>query len=272
MGPRILFTDLDGTLLDDNKEISQTNHQAIQEALAQGHKIVVSTGRPLPSAKIQIERLGLNQEGCYAITYNGGLIYDTYHQKVLYGRPIPRKFVKPLFQAALQKQLHIHTYTDTHILSCRDTEELHVYASTTLIPYEIADESLSRLTSDPYKLLVIDTCPDKLLDFQSSVLPSYQEELHSFFSTKELLEIVPVGVDKGAGVRWLCNYLHIPIEHSVAAGDAQNDISMLEAVHVGAVMCNAYPGIAEHGNYVTEHDNNHSGVAEIIRKFILQQS
>ena len=272
MNSRILFTDLDGTLLDDQKEISPGNHQAIEEALSQGHKIVVSTGRPLPSAKIQIERLGLTKEGCYAITYNGGLIYDTYHQKILYSRPIPRRLVKPLFEAALQRDLHIHTYTDTHILSCRDTEELHFYASTTLLPYEIADEEISQLTFDPYKLLAIDLSPEKLTKFQLEVLSSYKNELHSFFSTKELLEIVPVGVEKGAGVRWLCDYLHIPIENSVAAGDAQNDISMLEAAHVGAVMRNAYPGIAEHGNYVTEHDNNHDGVAEIIRKFITNQS
>ena len=58
-------------------------------------------------------------------------------------------------------------------------------------------------------------------------------------------------------------------ENSVSAGDAQNDIEMLQAAHVGAVMCNAFPGIQEYGDYVTEHDNNHDGVAEIIRKFIL---
>ena len=270
MDCRILFTDLDGTLLDDNKEISPGNHQAIEEALSQGHKIVVSTGRPLPSARIQIERLGLTREGCYAITYNGGLIYDTYHQKILYGKSIPRRLVKPLFEAALQRNLHIHTYTDTHILSCRDTEEVRVYASTTLLPYEIADEEISQLTFDPYKLLVINLDPDRLTEFQQHVLINYAQELHSFLSTDALLEIVPVGVDKGAGVRWLCDYLNIPIENSVAAGDAQNDISMLETAHVGAVMRNAYPGIAEHGNYVTEHDNNHDGVAEIIRKYILQ--
>ena len=70
-------------------------------------------------------------------------------------------------------------------------------------------------------------------------------------------------------VRWMCDHLGIPIENSVSAGDAQNDIEMLQAAHVGAVMCNAFPGIQEYGDYVTEHDNNHDGVAEIIRKFIL---
>ena len=68
----------------------------------------------------------------------------------------------------------------------------------------------------------------------------------------------------------MCDYLDIPPENSVAAGDAQNDISMLEAAQIGAVMCNAFPGVAEHGNYVTQADNNHDGLAEIIRKFLLQ--
>ena len=77
---------------------------------------------------------------------------------------------------------------------------------------------------------------------------------------------------KGFAVRWFCDYLGIPIENSVAAGDAQNDVEMLKAAHVGAVMCNAFPGIAEYGNYVTEHDNNHDGVAEIIHKFILKDA
>ena len=49
-------------------------------------------------------------------------------------------------------------------------------------------------------------------------------------------------------------------------------MEMLKAAHVGAVMCNAFPGIAEYGNYVTEHDNNHDGVAEIIHKFILKDA
>ena len=48
-----------------------------------------------------------------------------------------------------------------------------------------------------------------------------------------------------------------------------DDIEMLQAAHVGAVMCNAFPGIQEYGDYVTEHDNNHNAIAEVIERFIL---
>ena len=71
---RILFTDLDGTLLNDKKEITPGNQEAINQALEAGHKVVISTGRPLASGLIIAERAGLVKEGCYIIAFNGGQI------------------------------------------------------------------------------------------------------------------------------------------------------------------------------------------------------
>lgn len=270
MDTRILFTDLDGTLLDDNKKITPGNQEAIDEALAKGHKIVISTGRPLAGAWHQAQNLGLTKEGCYAITYNGGQIYDTYNQKTIYGKTVPMELVPPLFKEAHARNLHIQTYSDTHILSEYDTSHMHRYSETIKIPYQIVDDISTAMTSNPFKLLAIDyEDHQKLVDFQQEILSQYSDILHSFFSNDAFLEIVPVGIHKGFAVHWMCEYLGIPLENSVAAGDAQNDIAMLEAAHVGAVMCNAFPGIAEHGNYITKADNNHDGVAEIIHKFIL---
>lgn len=269
MDRKILFTDLDGTLLNDKKEITPGNQEAIDEALAKGHYVVISTGRPLVSARIQAERLGLTKEGCYAITYNGAQIYDTFHQKTVYGKGLPRTLVKPLFDAAASFDLHIQTYSDTHVLVVKDTPQVQNYSRTIHIPYQVVDDIEAAVTEDPYKFLAIDDSHEKLLEYQKTVLSAYDGILTSFFSNNAYLEIVPVGISKGFAVEWMCDFLNVPIEHSVAAGDAQNDIEMLKAAHIGAVMCNAMPGIAEYGNYITKADNNHDGIAEIIRKFIL---
>lgn len=267
---KAFFTDLDGTLLDDKKEITEGNRRAINTALEQGHKIVIATGRPLPGAMMQAEKLGLTREGCYAITYNGALIYDIYNQKVLYSRPLPLELVNPLFAAAKDMGIHIQTYNSSHILSLEETPELKHYSAENRLPYEIVEDAAQALKTDPHKLIAISLDnPEKLREFQEKVLSKYDDIIESFLSNASYLEIVAKDISKGFAVRWLCDYLEIPIENSVAAGDAQNDIAMLEAAHVGAVMCNAFPGIAEHGNYVTEADNNHDGVAEIIEKFIL---
>ena len=89
MSTKVFFTDLDGTLLNDQKEITPGNQAAIDEALHRGHKVVITTGRPLASARIQAERLGLTKEGCYIVTYNGGQIYDPYHKRLYMENPFP---------------------------------------------------------------------------------------------------------------------------------------------------------------------------------------
>ena len=270
MNTKILFTDLDGTLLNDKKEITPGNQDAINEALSRGHKIVISTGRPLLSALIQAERLGLIREGCYAITYNGAQIYDLGNRKTIYGHTLPIDLVEPMFEAADRIGLHIQTYSSTHILAEHETAAMQQYASVNGLSYRVVDRVEDELDGAPYKLIAIGmTDHQKLLDYQREIMVKYEGIIDSFFSNDYFLEIVPSGISKGFAVEWMCDYLGIPLENSVAAGDAQNDISMLEAAHIGAVMCNAFPGIAEHGNYITEADNNHDGVAEIIKRFIL---
>ena len=66
----------------------------------------------------------------------------------------------------------------------------------------------------------------------------------------------------------MCNYLQIPLAHTIAVGDAENDIPMLAAAGLGAAMCNGTEEVKKHAGYITTADNNHSGVAEIITKFM----
>lgn len=83
METKILFADIDGTLLNDQKEIPKENMTAIQKALDLGHYVVVATGRPLDSAKAVAKDLGLMMQGCYLIAYNGAIVYDCGNEKVL---------------------------------------------------------------------------------------------------------------------------------------------------------------------------------------------
>ena len=121
---RILFTDLDGTLLNDNKEISEGNRAAVEEALAAGHKIVVSTGRALASGLQIAERVGLTGEGCYVIAFNGGQIYDPYHKKTIHGVTFPRDTAVEIFEKAAERNLYMQAYSDEAILTIENSELL----------------------------------------------------------------------------------------------------------------------------------------------------
>lgn len=266
---KILFVDLDGTLLNDKKEISPGTREAIAAALAQGHAIVLSSGRATSSVKALARKLSLAQEGCYAITFNGACVCDLFLEKPIYKKTLPLPLVFSFLEEAERFGIHAHTYQDGRVLAARRTGELLRYAADTRMEYLVADPA-SALLQEPEKLLAIDYQDHAhLLAFQRHIEPLLSGRADTFFSCPSLLETVAPGVSKGAAVRALCEHLHIPIERTVAAGDAENDISMLQAAHVGAVMKNADPSMYPYGDYITERDNNHDGVAEIIRTFLL---
>lgn len=267
---KILFTDLDGTLLNDKKEVTPGNHQAIDAALQAGHKIVVTTGRAFTSAVLITKRAGLFRDGCYIIAFNGGLIYEISTGKIIYERTLPAGVSKDIFRAAQKAGLHIQTYSDTKVLSVKETPELIRYTTTVEMEYQIVPDLDEIFEQESCKVICINYQDKPRLErFQKEVLDPLKGTVDSFFSNDALLEIVPSGTSKGTAVEWFCEHMGIPIENSVAAGDAQNDIEMLKAAHIGAVMKNAFPGVAEFGNYITENDNNHDGFAEIVNKWIL---
>ncbi len=267
---KILFTDLDGTLLDSQKNISARNQEAIKAALNAGHKIVIATGRPLVSAIDQSKSLGLTDAGCYVIAYNGACIYDFQEQKIVYGKPFPKKYLRTVFDQAYQAHLHVQTYSNEGILSERETPQLKRYSEITRVSYQLVPDITEALKEDPYKIIVIDyENKQRLLDFQSQIAASIEGKLQSFFSDDCYLEFTALNLSKGIAISHLCDYLQIPAANTVAVGDAENDIPMLDMAAVGAVMANAADEIKKHGNYITKADNNHSGVAEVIEKFIL---
>ena len=93
------------------------------------------------------------------------------------------------------------------------------------------------------------------------------QELDCFFSCQAYLEIVPIGMSKGKAVQMLSHIMNVPITNTVAVGDAANDISMIEAAGVGIAMANATDEVKAAANAVTQRDNNHDGIAEVIQRY-----
>lgn len=270
---KMIFLDLDGTLFDDKKNIPPANAQAISEALAQGHKVIICTGRPLCSAGKLFAGLGMEREGCYAITYNGGLIYDIYHRETLFKQTLPLEYVHYIFDQAGAQNVYMQTYTDDAVLCLKDTQEGRDYAERLKIDRRIVPDVFEVLgENEPCKTLAIAE------NYNRSILEAFRELLQDwasdkvdiFFSGYEYLELVPKGISKGAAIRFLADYLHIHMENTIAVGDAENDIPMIQAAGLGVVMKNAAEDIKIYADYITELDNNAGGVAEVIRKFMLQ--
>ena len=268
---KILFLDLDGTLLNDKKEITNENLAAIEKAIDAGHAVVVTTGRPKAGITAQVKAMKLDRPGCYAIAANGATIYNTYTDELIYENGVPREYLRYAFEEAYKFGVYPQTYTHDGVLAERDTAELHYYCDLIKMTYEIVEDVSSAIDYDPIKILFIHLDDrSKLEAFRAHMEEWYQErKLEVFFSCDRHLECLPQGVNKGSGVRFLSEYLGVSYENTLAAGDAENDISMLQAVAIPCVMKNARSEMYQYGKYITENDNNHSGIAEIIEKFML---
>ena len=157
--------------------------------------------------------------------------------------------VRRIFDEALQCGLHCQTYSDSEIVTEHDTEEVKRYSSIVKIPYKVVPDVTAFLKSEPVKVLVV----------------NYENKEH----LRDYLEKTADFAD-GKINRFLCEYTGIPLCNTIAAGDAENDISMIRAAHIGCAMKNAEEEVKQAADYITENDNNHDGVAEIIHKFVLK--
>lgn len=267
---KILFTDIDGTLLDDKKELSKKNIEAIERAIRAGHYVVIDTGRPLASAKTVVKKLGLMMSGCYIIAYNGAIVYDCATEQILKKEFLSFECVKELFEKAEQKGIYVQTYKGEEIITEQQTKELEAYRTHTKLSYQVVDDVLEALTEEPQKVILISLDEkEKLEEFRRENMEWQKDKCISFFSCDEYLEYCPLNSTKGSGIEYLCKLLNISMERTIAVGDERNDIPMIQTAHIGVAMKNAKDEVKECADYVTEKTNNESGVAEIIEKFML---
>lgn len=268
---KVLFLDMDGTTLDDDKQLSEANLDALCRAVKAGHEVVITTGRTHSSAGYLREHYGLDRIGCrYMIVYNGAAILDCETGKLLYSKTIPVEYAARMIDAAREEGVYLHSYTEKKVLTERDDENLAVYLKRTSMEAEIVPDLKKAVDRPPYKLLAVEVRdPDRLLAFKQNQSSWIKGKVDMYFSCREYLEVVPEGVSKGAALQMFCKMREIPIEHTIAAGDEGNDLSMLRVAGIGCAVANAQEEVKKTADYVTERDNNHSAVAEIVERFLL---
>ena len=127
----------------------------------------------------------------------------------------------------------------------------------------IADDYASVLTKGPFKMLAIDLKDhDKLTNFRSSIADWAENKISSIFSNDYYLELFVHDAGKGNAVRYIYEHFGVSRDDTYAAGDAQNDISMIEAAGCGIAMLNAGDIVKEAADVITPKDNDNDGLAE----------
>lgn len=275
MGIKLIAIDLDGTLLDSNRNVSSDNLLAIKEAKAAGIKVVLCTGRPLRSMNYLLDMAGLREKDDLAITYNGGLIQKTNTGEIIHQLTLDRTDC-----------IDIYTLSELLNLPVNFIDLDYIYEP----PYPVGVESIYNRgkTNIPkeqalqFKDLVMDKMPDPFninkavmsrpaheLDAAiSKIPPAYYEKFNIYKSQSTILEILPQHVDKGFAMRVVGEMLGLEQSQIMGIGDQENDLSLVTNAGVGVAMGNAIERVKEAADYITK-SNEESGVAHAIRTLAL---
>ena len=137
------------------------------------------------------------------------------------------------------------------------------------MPLIVEEDILKQLPFPPALLLAIELDePDRLKTLQSALSEQFGDEVISYFSSSQYLDILPAGVSKGGALKTLADHLGIPIEDTLAAGDEENDISMVQTAGIGIAMKNGTERIRAVADVITEEDNCHDGLAVTFRQLL----
>lgn len=265
--PKIFFTDLDGTLLTTEKKISPKTRQELHRFMAKGNYLAISSGRPLKSILEIIRQNELDYDNQYAIAFNGALIYHCPSQTKILEQTLSIEQAHKIARISLNFDIFCQTYDDEHILIPHEGPEISRYTKTVHVHYQILPHFPEGITQPPCKMLCVSlNHPEKLTELAALLQQELPGEISCVLSNPNFLEVFPITAGKGSAVTALCQMLDIPIENSYAAGDEENDLSMLEAAGCGIAMRNGRESLKKSADIVTEEDNDHNGLAMVIHR------
>lgn len=268
---KLICFDLDGTLLCDDKSITEENKIALENARNAGNKLAIVTGRSLRGSRMIIEELDFVKENCYVISFQGNLVFDLFNDSFIYDAGVESKKIISLLKDLEAHNIYAHTFDYKHIIAKSNTIELEKYN-------RIAKEEITFLSSwdelkdktYPKVIAIEYENTKKLYEYQEKFMQSEAySDFDCFFSSPYFLEFCKKNSNKGTGVKALADYLGLSAKDVIAIGDERNDIPMLQYAGIGCAMTNGHSETKASADYITQNDNNNSGVAEIIYKHVI---
>ena len=266
---KLLFTDLDGTLLNNDSLVSVNTKAFLDEFLAAGNKLILSSGRPKNSVLEVKNNAGLTQPGILLICSNGTQVYDCDSRQTILEKKLPLSYIPYLQKQAAKYGVHIQTYREDAIVSPAEDAEIAFYRRRIHLPLVISPNLADALTEEPCKMLAISLDDfDRLEAFRQEISDWAQGKIQTIYSNRMYLELFRHDAGKGNAVRFVCDYFGASLSDAYAAGDADNDISMIEAAGCGIAMANATDGVKLAADVVTKLDNDHDGLADMMKKLL----
>ena len=268
---KLLVLDVDGTLLNDAKEISKRTLAALLKIQQMGVRIVLASGRPtyglLPLAK----SLELGNYGGFILSYNGCQIINAQNGEILFERRINPEMLPYLEKKARKNGFALFTYHDDTIIT-DSSENKHIRDEAELNNLRVIkeEEFSSAIDFAPCKCMLVSDDEEALVGLEDHWKRRLNGALDVFRSEPYFLEVVPCAIDKANTLGALLEALNLTRDEVIAIGDGVCDVTMIQLAGLGIAMGHSQDSVKACADYVTA-SNEEDGVALAVEKAIIAE-
>lgn len=266
---KLIALDMDGTLLNSQKQISERTKAAIARARENGIRIVLASGRPINGIRSKLEELNIRSERDFVVSFNGSLVQNVATGAILHNEIIDGKSARLV--AGLARELGVCTHAFSQefgLITPENNKYTEHEAEINSMPVTEMDFSLLEDDHPIIKTMIVAE-PELLTRAIRQFPASFHEQFTIVQSTPFFVEFLNKKSNKGLAVQAIAEHLGIKKEEVICMGDAENDHHMIEYAGLGVAMANAMEETKKIADYIT-HSNDEDGVAYVIEKFALE--
>ncbi|MCF6465755.1 Cof-type HAD-IIB family hydrolase [Clostridium sp. Cult2] len=273
---KLIAIDLDGTLLDDKKNIPEYNIKMVKKLIDKGYEVVIATGRRYWSAKQLVKSIN---RPMVILANNGNIVRDTKDDGIIIKKYLDLKDFKTLVKEGKERGLypiiHVDQFKDGIDLIIemdKAHEKYHNYIAQSEERYKKVENYLE-IKEDNILAVVYAGGKEELESFHFDINERYPNRYNSHIMENIVVAEALLEIMNPLGCKWLslseyAKEKGIAEKEIIAIGDDNNDAQMIKNAGCGIAMKNASEGVKEVANIITEKDNNESGVAFELKKIL----
>lgn len=267
---KLIALDLDDTLLNDQRQISDGNVAVLRECADRGIYVVLCSGRAEDAILPFVRRLEIagKETGKFIIAINGCSIFDMHKRQQVFCRKVENDILLRTNEIAESYGLRSEVYTPSTIYYREETKWTRLDVELCGLKGESV-KNYEEFIKQGFTKMLVPGEPEELQKLQKILRAEFGERAVIFTSKPFFLEILPPNCGKGEAVQWLSGELGFGLEKTMGFGDSMNDESLIRMCRYGVSMCNGLEEIKKIADFVTDCDNNHDGVADFLRKWVL---
>lgn len=267
---KVIAFDMDGTLLNSRKQISEHTLEAINRAFDAGKEVILSTGRCVAELREYFKRIPRLR---YVVCSSGAILYDVKEEKILYSNSISIELAEKILAESKKEDLMVHLLAIESIVQKKDIPQMERFG---MGAYRPMYEKVTTQVDDIYEYYKEHPFEVPKLNLYHATTEGREKtrkrlaglDLVLADAEKTALECSATGVTKGTGLLRLCEHLGVEPEETIAVGDADNDLNILETAGLAIAVGNANEHVKAVAAVVV-NDCDHDGCAKAIDKYLL---